>query len=142
MRTKASSSRAFSAVMTGIRPTSSGIRPYFTRSWGVTSFIQSIWSSSFLPWTSPPKPREPEAVLRLDDLLQAVEGAAADKQDVGGVDLDELLLGMLAPALGRHVGHRALQDFQQRLLHALAADVPGDGRCSQIFRAILSISSI
>ena len=64
MRTKASSSRAFSAVMTGIRPTSSGIRPYFTKSWGVTSFIQSIWSSSFLPWTSPPKPREPEAVLR------------------------------------------------------------------------------
>ena len=63
----------------------------------------------------------------LDDFLQAVKGAAADKQDVGGVDVDGLLLGVLAPALGRHACHRALQDFQQRLLHALAADVPGDG---------------
>ncbi len=43
-----------------------------------------------------------------------------------GVDLDVLLLGVLAAALGRHVGDRALQDLQQRLLHALAADVAGD----------------
>ncbi len=33
---------------------------------------------------------------------------------------------VLAAALGRHVGHRAFQDFQQRLLHAFAADVAGD----------------
>ena len=30
-------------------------------------------------------------------------------------------------ALGRHVGHGALQDLQQGLLHALAGHVPGDG---------------
>src|SRR6185437_9471973 len=40
------------------------------------------------------------AALR-DDLLQPGEGAAADEQDVGGVDLQELLLRMLAPALRR-----------------------------------------
>src|SRR5699024_6408975 len=39
----------------------------------------------------------------LDGFVQAVESAAADEQDVLGVDLDELLLGMLAPALRRHV---------------------------------------
>ena len=44
-----------------------------------------------------------------------------------GVDLNELLVGVLAPALGRHVGHGALQDLQQRLLHALAGHVAGDG---------------
>src|SRR5690606_1364391 len=50
---------------------------------------------------------EPEAALpgaTLDDLVEAHEGAAADEEDVGGVDLQELLLRMLAPALGRHVG--------------------------------------
>ena len=41
--------------------------------------------------------------------------------------MDKLLLGVFAPALGRHVGHRSLQDFQQGLLHPFAADVPGDG---------------
>src|SRR5258705_13077927 len=34
---------------------------------------------------------------------------------------------MLAAALGRHVGHGAFENLQQRLLNALAADVAGDG---------------
>ena len=56
------------------------------------------------------------------------EGAAADEQDVGGVDLQELLLRMLAAALRRHRGNRAFHDLQQRLLHALARHVAGDRR--------------
>ena len=36
-----------------------------------------------------------------DDLFQAGKGAAADEQDVGGVDLDEILVRMLAAALRR-----------------------------------------
>ena len=63
---------------------------------------------------------------RRDDLLETGEGAAADEQDVGGVDLQELLLGVLAPALGRHRGDGALHDLEQRLLDALARDVAGD----------------
>src|SRR5699024_3414285 len=46
----------------------------------------------------------------LDDLLQAVKSAAADEEDVPGVDLDELLVGMLSAALRGNVGHGALQD--------------------------------
>jgi hypothetical protein len=34
-----------------------------------------------------------------DDLVEAGKGAAADEQDVGRVDLQELLLRMLAAAL-------------------------------------------
>ena len=56
------------------------------------------------------------------------ERAAADEQDVGGVDLQELLLRMLAAALRRNRGNRAFHDLQQRLLHALARDVAGDRR--------------
>ena len=37
-----------------------------------------------------------------------------------GIDLDKLLMRMLAAALRRDVGDRALQNLQQRLLHALA----------------------
>jgi hypothetical protein len=37
-----------------------------------------------------------------DDLLEAREGAAADEQDVGGIDLQEFLLRMLAAALRRN----------------------------------------
>ena len=62
-----------------------------------------------------------------DDLLQTVEGTAADEEDVLGVHLDELLVGVLPAALGRHVGHRALHDLQQCLLHALTGNIPGDG---------------
>ena len=63
---------------------------------------------------------------RGDDPLEAGERAAADEQDVGRVDLQELLLRMLAAALRRHAGDRALHDLQQRLLHALARNVAGD----------------
>ena len=47
---------------------------------------------------------------------------------VGGVDLDEVLVRVLAATLRRHRGRRALEDLQQRLLHALTGDVAGDRR--------------
>src|SRR5438874_5558544 len=66
---------------------------------------------------------EPDALAAgpaLDDLLDAGERTATDEQDVGGVDLDELLVRVLAPALRRHRCGRAFEDLQQRLLHAFA----------------------
>jgi hypothetical protein len=53
---------------------------------------------------------------------------ADDEQHVGGVDLDELLVRVLASALRRHGGRRPFQDLQQGLLDALAGDVAGDRR--------------
>jgi hypothetical protein len=38
----------------------------------------------------------------LHDLVELCERPAADEQDVRGVDREELLVRMLAPALGRH----------------------------------------
>jgi hypothetical protein len=60
------------------------------------------------------------ADARLDDLVETRERAAADEQDVRRVDLDELLVRVLAPSLRRNARRRALQDLQQRLLHAFA----------------------
>ncbi len=61
-----------------------------------------------------------------DDLLQAHERPPAQEQDVGRVDLDELLVRVLAAPLRRDVGDRAFQDLEQGLLHALSRDVAGD----------------
>ena len=64
----------------------------------------------------------------LDDVIEAGEGTAHDEEHVRGVDLDELLVGMLAAALGGHRRRRALENLQERLLHALAGDIAGDRR--------------
>ena len=62
-----------------------------------------------------------------DDVGQAHERAAQDEQDVSRVDVDKLLLGVLAPALRRHGGLGALDNLQKRLLNALAGHVARDG---------------
>ena len=123
---RASSSRSSRVARTGRRPTNSGIRPNFSRSSGSTSRKISPVRRS-----SGELDRGAEADGRAlaaagDDPLEAREGAAADEQDVRGVDLQELLLRVLAAALGRHGGDGAFHDLQERLLHALARDVAGD----------------
>jgi hypothetical protein len=56
-------------------------------------------------------------------LLDAVEGSRADEQDVRGVDLNQLLLGTVASAVGRDRGLLAFQDLEQRLLDAFSRHV-------------------
>ncbi len=61
------------------------------------------------------------------DLRKMGERTAADEEHVGRVELDELLLRVLAPGTGRrHIGDRALDDLEQRLLHAFTADITRD----------------
>ncbi len=84
------------------------------------------------------------ALLRAvqDDLLEPRERAAADEQDIGGVDLQELLLRMLASALRRHRGDRALDELEQRLLHALARDVARDRRVVGLARDLVDLVDV
>ena len=63
-----------------------------------------------------------------DALFETDESAAADEEDVRRVDLEELLVRVLAPSLGRHVALRSLEDLEQGLLDALARHVPRDRR--------------
>src|SRR6266478_1892572 len=111
MSLREGSSRSSSVATTGRRPTNSGMRPYFRRSSGSTS-------------------RKISPALRSSGAntlaLKPIEGAAAYKQDVGGVDLQELLLRMLASALRRHRRDGSFHDLEQRLLHAFARHVAGD----------------
>src|SRR5690606_35718811 len=82
------------------------------------------------------------AAAGLDDLVQAGEGAAADEQDVAGIDLQELLLRMLAPALRRHAGNGAFDQLQQCLLHAFAGNVAGDRRVFRLARDLVDLVDV
>ena len=128
MRISASWSRLCTAPTTGRRPTNSGIRPNFRRSSGSTLAEQR---AEVLLVGAADVGAEADAAVAdaaLDDLVEAGERTTADEQDVRGVDLDELLVRVLAPALRRHRRGRALEDLQQRLLHAFARDVARDRR--------------
>src|SRR5579884_3253839 len=78
----------------------------------------------------------------LDDLVQALEGAAANKEDIRSVDLDEVLVRVLATALRRHVGDCSLDDFEQRLLYALARYVARDGWVIRFTRDFVDLIDI
>src|SRR5712691_12155512 len=77
-----------------------------------------------------------------DDLFQAVERSPADEQDVRGVHLHEVLVGMLAAALRRHGRDRPLDQLQQRLLHAFAGNVPGDRGIVGLARNLVDLVDI
>ena len=142
MSTSASSSRSSRVATTGRRPTNSGIRPNFSRSSGSRSFrISPVLRSSGPAHLGAEADRGALAALR-DDLFQPGEGAAADEQDVGGVDLQEFLLRVLAAALRRHRGDRALHDLQERLLHALARHVAGDRRVVRFARDLVDLVDV
>ena len=74
-----------------------------------------------------------------DDVLEAVERARTDEEDVRRVDLDQLLLRAIARAVRRDGGGLALEDLEQRLLHALARDVAGRGRHAALARDLVDL---
>src|SRR5258708_33355808 len=77
-----------------------------------------------------------------DDVVESDERAAADEQDVSGIDLQELLLRMLAAALGRHRRHRAFDYLEQRLLDAFARHVARDRRVVTLARDLVDLVDV
>ena len=59
----------------------------------------------------------------LNDFIEADERAAANEKNLLGINLNVLLMRMLASALWRNIARAAFQDFQQSLLHAFARDI-------------------
>ena len=56
--------------------------------------------------------------------------------------MDELLVRMLAPALGRNIGDRAFEKLQQRLLHPLAGHIARDGGILALARDLIDLVDI
>ncbi len=114
-------------MTTGIRPTSSGNKPKAHQIVRLHKAQKIL--AVFLRLLAQLCAKAQRRVIRalLDMLFKAIEGTAADKQDIFCVYLNKLLLWVLAAAVGRHVAHRSLQYLQKRLLNALAAHVACDG---------------
>jgi hypothetical protein len=77
---------------------------------------------------------EADATLRRavhNDLFETGKCAAADEQNIAGIDLQELLLRMLPATLWRHRGDRAFAPDTSRVIDGLSD-----------LREILSISSM
>src|SRR5262249_3055027 len=69
------------------------------------------------------EPNRPLAKTLADDVVHAGESTAANEQDIRGVDLDVLLLGVLPATLRRNIRRGAFEHFEQSLLHAFARNV-------------------
>jgi hypothetical protein len=67
---------------------------------------------------------------------------AADEEDVPGVDLDVFLVRMLAPGLRRNVRNGALDNLQERLLHAFTGDVTRDARVVRLPRDLVDLIDV
>ena len=78
----------------------------------------------------------------LDDVFQPGEGTAANEQDVRSIDLQELLLRVLAAPFGGNGRQGALDDLEQGLLDAFAADIAGDGRVVALARDLVDLVDV
>src|SRR5262249_48209521 len=123
VRTSAWSSRSWSVAITGRRAADSGGRPDVQKVFRLDHRQEVADAALVTALDLGPEAHARAAHAVLDDLVEPDEGAAAQEQHVRGVDLDELLVRVLAAALRRHVGDGALEDLQDRLLHALTGHV-------------------
>ena len=144
MSTSASSSSSSSVATTGRRPTNSGIRPTRIRSSGCTAASRiSPICFSLAAGDLGAEARGSAAPTRCSMIFSSPTNAPPQmNRMLRGVDLQELLLRVLAAALGRHVGDRALDDLEQRLLHALAGDVAGDRRVVALARDLVDLVDV
>ena len=60
--------------------------------------------------------------------LNTIKGSSTDKQDVAGVDMNIILVGMFSATLGRNVHYASLKKFEQTLLHTFSTDIARNGR--------------
>lgn len=61
-----------------------------------------------------------------DYMVEAVKCAHGDEQNIGSIDFDQRLLGMLATALGHDPYPATLDDLEEALLDTFARDVASD----------------
>src|SRR6185312_799353 len=77
-----------------------------------------------------------------DDLIQTLEGAATNEQDVLGIDLNEILVRMFAPTLRWNVRDSALDDLEELLLHTFARDIAGNRRIIGFARDLINFVNV
>ena len=59
--------------------------------------------------------------------LYTIEGTGTDEEYLLGIDLNHLLVRMLAPTLRGYIHYRPFKELKQPLLYSLSADISSDG---------------
>ena len=130
-----------SVVITGRRPTSSGMMPNFSRSWGWISLSSWPTSRSFLLWISAPKPME-RLSRRLSMILSMPSKAPPQMNRMFFVSIwMNSWWGCFRPPWGGTLATVPSRIFSR----ACCTPSPDTSRVMEVFslfRAILSISSI
>ena len=122
------SSRSSRVAITGRRPMNSGMRPNFRRSSGSTPFRMSPVRRSSGPVTLAPKPIEEPRPRREMIFSRPANAPPQIKRMLDVSTCRNSCWGCLRPPCGGTEAIGAFHDFEQRLLHALARDITGDGR--------------
>src|SRR5262249_1241261 len=78
----------------------------------------------------------------LDDALDACERAPTDEEDVGGVDLDELLVRVLAATLRRDRPGGALEGLHERWLPAFPREGTRDPPLLRLARDLVDLADV
>ena len=74
--------------------------------------------------------------------IQTGKRTATDKQDLGGINLQEFLLRMFTPTLRRNGSNSTFDQFQQCLLYAFTGNVSGNGRVVRLTRNLVDFIDV
>src|SRR5690606_9128046 len=77
-----------------------------------------------------------------DDFFQPSKGASNNEQDVSGVELNEILMRMLASTLRWYCGDGTFENLQQSLLNAFTGNVSGDRRVLALARNLVDLVKV
>src|SRR3546814_4597059 len=88
----------------------------------------------------PPRSTRTDTLFPYTTLFRSPgEGAAADEENILGVNLDEFLLRIFAAALRCDIRNRSFDDFQQRLLNAFAGNIASDRGAVALARDLIDL---
>jgi hypothetical protein len=119
-----------------------GDEPELQQVLGLHLFQQSTHRALVAPTDVGAEPHALHADAAPDDVVEPDERAAADEEDVRGVDLEELLLRVLAAALRRHAGGGPFDDLEESLLDPLARDVTRDRGVVPLARDLVDLVDV
>src|SRR5690606_27525189 len=78
----------------------------------------------------------------LNQVLQSDERSSADEENVGCVDLNKFLMGVLASSLRGNVGYSSFKNLEQCLLHPFTGYITGDRRVLILARDLVDLVDI
>mmetsp|Transcript_27210 Transcript_27210/g.75064 ORF Transcript_27210/g.75064 Transcript_27210/m.75064 type:complete len:333 (+) Transcript_27210:352-1350(+) len=78
----------------------------------------------------------------INDPFQARVGSSANKEDIGGVNLQEFVARILATGVLGHINDGSFHNFEQRMLHPFTRNVSRNGDISSRFSNLVNFVNV